>query len=197
VFRPKKKSEHSCKPRSDDAGQRQVHGRYTSGTREVHAPAGHATIGKRHWRSHSVLLRAGRRAGTTVRDRRFCVIGPDLAAGLLAPCWLGRAGTGRQNPASTSLCLAGLRYSSARRMISVTRDNFGVRKSSGLLIRGFGVQVPGGAPGLSRHYMCLLLLFSGVVGPGWVLCGTSLKSNATDLLFGFIAPCWRPGCRAG
>ena len=43
---------------------------------------------------------------------------------------------------------------------------------SGLLIRGFGVQIPGGAPVLSRHYMCLLLLFSVQVGPGWVRCGT-------------------------
>jgi hypothetical protein len=50
-------------------------------------------------------------------------------------------------------------------------------QSSGLLIRGFGVQVPGGAPVLSRHYMCLLLLFSGVVGPGWVLCGTGYMAD--------------------
>src|SRR6185437_9551571 len=35
-------------------------------------------------------------------------------AWVLAPCLLGRDGTGRQGPASTSLCLAGLRYSSAR-----------------------------------------------------------------------------------
>jgi hypothetical protein len=70
---------------------------------------------------------------------------------------------------------------------------------SGLLIRGFGVRVPGGAPGLSRHYMCLLLLFSGLVGPGWVRCGTSLESNVTDLLFAFCAhaggPAVAPGVR--
>jgi hypothetical protein len=96
-----------------------------------------------------------------------------------------------------SLRLAGLRYSSACRSIPVTQVFKKVSLSSGLLIRGFGVQVPGGAPGLSRYYMCLLLLFSGVVGPGWVRCGTSPKSNATDPLFGFIAQCWRPGCRAG
>ena len=68
---------------------------------------------------------------------------------------------------------------------------------SGLLIRGFGVQIPGGAPVLSRHYMCLLLLFSGVVGPGWVRCGTSPKPNATDPLFGFIAHAGGPAVALG
>jgi hypothetical protein len=45
-----------------------------------------------------------------------------------------------------SLCLAGLRYSSACHVIPVTQVFKKVALSSGLLIRGFGVQVPGGAP---------------------------------------------------
>jgi hypothetical protein len=45
--------------------------------------------------------------------------------------------------------------------------------------------------------MRLLLLFSGLAGPRWVRCGTSPESNAADLLFVFLAVCWRLGCRAG
>src|SRR5437870_1143656 len=45
--------------------------------------------------------------------------------------------------------------------------------------------------------MCLLLLFSGLVGPGWVRCGTRQESNTISLLFAFTSTRWRPGCRAG
>src|SRR6266700_4973308 len=51
-----------------------------------------------------------------------------------------------------SLRLAGLRYSSACHSISVTQVFKKVSLSSGLLIRGFGVQIPGGAPVLTWAY---------------------------------------------
>lgn len=60
--------------------------------------------------------------------------GLDLSTAMFAPCLLGCPGTGRQNPAFPSLCLAELRYSSARRIVSVSRVLFSMRKSSGLLI---------------------------------------------------------------
>jgi hypothetical protein len=67
-----------------------------------------------------------------------------------------------------SLRLAGLRYSSACHSIPVTQVFKKVSLSSGLLIRGFGVRVPDGAPvrpsrfdeglvhvlGLPRHRIC-------------------------------------------
>jgi hypothetical protein len=51
----------------------------------------------------------------------FRLSGLDLYDFVLAPCLLGCAGTGRQDPVSTSLCLAGLRYSSACHSIPVTQ----------------------------------------------------------------------------
>ena len=75
--------------------------------------------------------------------------GLDLSASMFAPCLLGRPGTGRQDAVLASLRLAGLRYSSACRSIPVAQVFKKVPLSSGLLIRGFGVQVPGGAPVLT------------------------------------------------
>src|SRR5262249_11708112 len=75
-------------------------------------------------------------SGTTSRNHEWCpapwptpgaiavhfrLNGLDLCVPVLAPCLLGRDGTGRQNPASTSLCLVRLRYSSARHVILVTK----------------------------------------------------------------------------
>ena len=51
----------------------------------------------------------------------FRLSGLDLYDFVLAPCLLGCAGTGRHDPVSTSLCLAGLRYSSACHSIPVTQ----------------------------------------------------------------------------
>jgi hypothetical protein len=61
-------------------------------------------------------------------------------------------------------------------------------QSSGLLIRGFGVQVPGGAPGLTWGFRLQVVLLSELVGPWWVQCGTS---------FGLCGPgrCLTPGFR--
>ena len=75
--------------------------------------------------------------------------GLDLSAPMFAPCLLGCPGTGRQAPVLTSLRLARLRYSSACHNVPVTQVFKKVPLTSGLLIRGFGVQVPGGAPGVT------------------------------------------------
>jgi hypothetical protein len=48
-------------------------------------------------------------------------------------------------------------------------------QSSGLLIRGFGVQVPGGAPVLTWGFRLQVVLLSELVGPWWVQCGTSFS----------------------
>jgi hypothetical protein len=87
--------------------------------------------------------------------------GLDLCPPMFAPRLPGHPGTGRQNPVLTSLRLAGLRYSSACPSIPVTLVFRKAPLSSGLLIRGFGVQVPGGAPGLTwgfttpGHFLCV------------------------------------------
>ena len=59
-----------------------------------------------------------------------------------------------------SLQLGGLRYSSACHSVLVTQVFKKVPLSSGLLIRGFGVQVPGGAP----------VMTWGFIAPGHFLC---------------------------
>jgi hypothetical protein len=102
--------------------------------------------------------------------------GLDLCPPMFAPCLLGCPGTGRQDPVLMSLRLAGLRYSSPCHSIPVTRVFKKVPLSSGLLIRGFGVQVPGGAPGLTWGFRPRVSFMSGLVGPGWVRCGASPES---------------------
>jgi hypothetical protein len=83
----------------------------------------------------------------------FTGSGLDLSTSMFAPCLLGRPGTGRQDPVLTSLRLAGLRYSSACHSIPVTQVFKKLPLS--LLIRGFGVQVPGGAPvGYRQNCRC-------------------------------------------
>jgi hypothetical protein len=79
--------------------------------------------------------------------------GLDLCPSMFAPRLLGCPGTGRQDPVLMSLCLTGLRYSSGCRSIPVTQVFKKLPLSSGLLIRGFGVQVPGGAPVLTWCFM--------------------------------------------
>ena len=49
-------------------------------------------------------------------------------------------------------------------------------QSSGLLIRGFGVQVPGGAPILTWGFTLQVVLLSEL-GPWWVQCGTSVVTR--------------------
>ena len=101
--------------------------------------------------------------------------GLDLSASMFAPCLLGRPGTGRQNPVLMSLRLAGLRYSSACHSIPVTQVFKKVSLSSGLLIRGFGVQVSGGAPGLTWGFTTpghfFRVRFVPLVAP-WLLART-------------------------
>jgi hypothetical protein len=71
-----------------------------------------------------------------------------------------------------SLRLAGLRYSSACHSISVTQVFKKASLSSGLLIRGFGVQVPGGAP----------VLTWGFIAPGPFVCVRFVHMFAPCLL---------------
>jgi hypothetical protein len=74
-----------------------------------------------------------------------------------------------------SLQLGGFWYSSACHSIPVTQVFQNVHLSSGLLIRGFGVQVPGGAPVVTwgfitpGHFLCARFL--PVVAP-WLLART-------------------------
>lgn len=88
-------------PRTPSLGTSQVHGRYTR------SEAGRR--GQLFWRSHSVLRSAARQVGITACDHRSLRIGLDLSAGLLAPCSLGRPGTGWQHPSlsGTMSCMAG------------------------------------------------------------------------------------------
>ena len=121
--------------RSVAAGEAVPAGRASPGTR-LH---GCATAGTPQVQGHPVpsSARASRYILTTTsRDNGSCPAsgrpgassghfrpsGLDLYGPVLAPCLLGRDGMGRHNPASPSLCLAGLRYSSARHSIPVTQD---------------------------------------------------------------------------
>jgi hypothetical protein len=81
--------------------------------------------------------------------------GLDLSAPMFAPCLLGCPGTGRQHPVLTSLRLAGLRYTSACHSVPVTQVFKKVSLSSGLLIRWFEAQIPGGAE-VHLRYICAL-----------------------------------------
>jgi hypothetical protein len=99
------------------------------------ATAGTPRVQQPRCRVGSFLPSASRYiSGTTSRDHESCPAfwppsgatavhfqlgGLDLYGLVLAPCLFGCAGTDRQGPALTSLCLAGLRYSSARHSIPV------------------------------------------------------------------------------
>jgi hypothetical protein len=101
------------------------------------ATAGTSQVQQARRRVSSFLPSASRYiSGTTSRDHELCpafwpppasvavhfrLSGLDLYRLMLAPCLLGCAGTGRQGPALTSLCLEGLRYRSARHSIPVTQ----------------------------------------------------------------------------
>jgi hypothetical protein len=50
-----------------------------------------------------------------------------------------------------------------------------IKQRSGLLIRRFGVQVPGGAPVLTWGFRLQVVLFSELVRLWWVQCGTSFS----------------------
>ena len=113
--------------------------------------------------------------------------GLDQCASMLARCLLECPGTGRQDTVLMSLRLAGLRYSSACHSVPVTQVFKKVSLSSGLLIRGFGVQVPGGAHRVTWGFIGLLLcpvcpVFLAVLAPrllgGRMLAGGRLVKNA-------------------
>lgn len=117
------------------AGLCEVHDRYSAGihparVRHRRAPSrltrnAHAK-GRLSWASGTgghILYCLGRCTAQEylAATVAFRPIGLDLCGPVLAPCLLGCAGTGRQGPALTPLCLAALRYSSARHSIPVTQ----------------------------------------------------------------------------
>ena len=75
-----------------------------------------------------------------------------VADAMFAPCLLGCRGTARQRPVPRGTGARGLPYSPAGNSIMRHQEVFSNTLSSGLLIRGFGVQVPGGAPVLTWGY---------------------------------------------
>ena len=91
-----------------------------------------------------------------LRLRRPRHSGLDQCASMFAPCLLGCPGTPRYDPVSAERRghRATGQNGSSRHVIALfgsssRRIN---EQSSGLLIRGFGVQIPGGAPGLTWSY---------------------------------------------
>ncbi len=72
---------------------------------------------------------------------------------VVAPCLLGCRGTARYRPAPHGTRSRGLPYSPARRSMGRHHAPLAQWQSSRLLIRGFGVQVPGGAPVLTWGYI--------------------------------------------
>ncbi len=114
-----------------------------------------------HHRSSARILRSVL-SGSTVLDARCIYLGSTPAAvitdrtrrfrelrvsagPMFAPCLLGCRGTARQRAAPRGSRSPGLPYSPARH--SIARHHAPL-----LLIRGFGVQVPGGAPVLTWGY---------------------------------------------
>jgi hypothetical protein len=132
---------------------RQVHGRYTAGP--CHQPPQPACPGPRPRLKHSgtgARCRPGRRTppvAVTNRDPRSC--------GTPVPCLLPVCSDAPVRPGSTrhssASHLAGCRYQMARSGITWYENNMENMFSSRLLIRWFGVQVPGGAPVLSWGYI--------------------------------------------
>jgi len=113
--------------------------------RSGRCPQGSPTVSGRFRRTPGAAIMYRVASSYTFTGSGRCS-GLDLSTPMFAPCLLGCPGTGRQNPVLMSLRLAGLRYSSACHSIRVTQVFKKVPLSSGLLIRWFGVQVPGGAP---------------------------------------------------
>ena len=70
-----------------------------------------------------------------------------------APCLLGCRGTARQRPVPDGTGPRGLPYDPAASSIVRHQEVFSNTLSSGLLIRGFGVRVPGGAPVLTWGFI--------------------------------------------
>jgi hypothetical protein len=83
-----------------------------------------------------------------------------MTATMFAPCLLGCHGTARQRPVPGGSGSRGLPHSPAGSSIIRHQEAFSNSCCSGLLIRGFGVRVPGGAP----------VLTWGFVAPGHFLC---------------------------
>jgi hypothetical protein len=83
--------------------------------------------------------------------------GLDQYVSMFAPCLLGCPGTHRQHPVSAAPCgyRATAQNGSSRHVLACfdSSSNRRIECRSGLLIRGFGVRVPGGAPVLSWGFI--------------------------------------------
>jgi hypothetical protein len=79
--------------------------------------------------------------------------GLDLPVPMFAPCLLGCPGTPRQEPVRTGTAAVRRPVQTARPGIVRYRSTSKIELSSGLLIRGFGVRVPGGAPVLTWGFI--------------------------------------------
>src|SRR5580700_5523467 len=98
--------------------------------------------------------------------------GLDLYLPMFAPCLLGCPGTPRQHPVSAARC----RYRRPDKMAApgtcrhrpIPGQRGRLEQSSGLLIRGFGVQVPGGAPVLTWGLSLHVLFYVPVLSPCWL-----------------------------
>jgi len=121
---------------------------------------------------------------------------------MFAPCLLGCHGTARQRPVPGGRGSRGLPHNPAGSSIIRHQEAFSNTLSSGLLIRGFGVQVPGGAPVLTWGFYCTFTLVNSrframfaprlLVSPNLVVGGVSTVA-ASALADGRLAiqPCGR------
>jgi hypothetical protein len=108
-----------------------------------------------------------------LRLRRPRYDGLDQCASVFAPCLLGCPGTPRQHPVSAAPCgyRATAQNGSSRRVLALSDISSKIRIEcrSELLIREFGVRVPGGAPVLTWGFTTpgrfSWLLFVPVFGP--------------------------------
>jgi len=125
--------------------------------------------------------------------------GLDLCRPMFAPCLLGRPGTSRYAPAAPGIrspprIRATAQNSRPRHESSShdTRSERRIEQSSGLLICGFGVQVPGGAPILTWGFTVSghLARRSDVGGPG-------VGPIGLDQLFEPLEPWLRSAIAAG
>jgi len=120
--------------------------------------------------------------------------GLDLCRPMFAPCLLGRPGTSRYAPAAPGIrspprIRATAQNSRPRHESSShdTRSERRIEQSSGLLICGFGVQVPGGAPILTWGFTVSGHLFDARFVQ--IFCPCSLRACSA-------VGCWRARRRA-
>jgi hypothetical protein len=106
-------------------------------------------LARRVWapcHTSALALTRGTAANPALRET---IIGLDLYGPVLAPCLLGRAGTPRHYLTPFGRRTRDSRHRTARHGFAGNHPAMKIECRRGLLIRGFGVQVPGGAPVLT------------------------------------------------